>query len=271
MITDIYSNDYIGKPAYIWYATLDPDTYAVQFESPNTAEDGPILIFAGLMDFGTIEFGETATITVNVTSRLADWERARGGRFNHAHQQTYVDANDLGFEYVEGLQDKPIGWGGIVIADPGTNPGVHPSDEACRYCCFTPDTFITMADGSIQSIDSIKVNDLIKVVNGVEKVTEVITRTNRTMYKIIFNDNRILNTSEDHPLFVEGKGFAAINPDLTIDYKDLGIAKQLNINDNVVTINKNTIKIVKIEPINYIDTVYTFKNSQFFANGILVY
>lgn len=118
-ITDIFSNNYIGKPAYIWYATLDPDTYAVQYASPNNAEDGPILIFAGRMDFGNMEFGETATITVNITNRLADWDRPRGGRFNQAYQTRHVDPTDKGFDYIMAIQGKNISWGGRSLSDPG--------------------------------------------------------------------------------------------------------------------------------------------------------
>lgn len=122
-ITDIFSDEYIGEPVYIWYATLDTDTYAVQ-----GGQNGPVLIFAGRMDFGNIEFGQTATITVNATSRLADWERPRGGRFNHAYQTRHVDATDNGFRYVQALQDKPISWGGVTISDPGATgtPGGTP-------------------------------------------------------------------------------------------------------------------------------------------------
>ena len=116
-ITDIFSDEYIGKPLYIWYATIDPDTLAVQ-----GGQYGPVLLFAGRMDYGSFDFGETATITVNATSRLADWERPRGGRFNHVYQTRHVDLTDLGFEYVQSLQDKPISWGGITISDPGTWP-----------------------------------------------------------------------------------------------------------------------------------------------------
>lgn len=120
-ITDIFSDEYIGQPIYIWYATIDPDTLAVQ-----GGQSGPVLIFAGRMDYGTFDFGQTATITVNATSRLADWERPRGGRFNHAYQQRHVDPTDLGFRYVLPLQDKPISWGGVTISDPGSGGDIGP-------------------------------------------------------------------------------------------------------------------------------------------------
>jgi hypothetical protein len=125
MITDIFSDEYIGQPVYIWYATLDKDTYAVE-----SGQNGPVLIFAGRMDFGNIEFGETATVTLNATSRLADWERPRGGRFNHAYQQRHVDATDFGFRYVQALQDLAISWGGSTLTDPGTDrPRPDPHDR----------------------------------------------------------------------------------------------------------------------------------------------
>lgn len=115
-ITDIFSNDYINQPIYIWYGILNSDTYAIY-----GGQTGPILLYAGLMDFGVVEFGETATITVNATSRLADWERPRGGRFNLANQQTYVDPTDLGMRYIETLQNVPIAWGGHSLQNPGSS------------------------------------------------------------------------------------------------------------------------------------------------------
>lgn len=119
-ITDVFSDEYIGKPVYLWYATVDPQTYAVQ-----GGQNGPVLIFAGRMDYGAIEFGEQMSITINATSRLADWERPRGGRFNASYQRTYIDDNDKAFNYVLSIQNKPISWGGRTIADPGFTGGAR--------------------------------------------------------------------------------------------------------------------------------------------------
>ena len=120
LVTDIFSDDYIGEPVYVWYATLNNETYAVE-----GGQSGPVLLFAGRMDFGTIEFGESATITVNATSRLADWERPRGGRFNYTYQVRHVDPTDLGFKYVIPLIDKVFTWGSISLVDPA-GPGGAP-------------------------------------------------------------------------------------------------------------------------------------------------
>jgi len=112
-ITDAFSDDYSGKPVYLWYATLNKETYAIEGGS-----SGPVLFFAGRMDNSTIEFGKTATITLNATSRLADWERPHGGRYNHAYQTMYVDPTDDAFKYMLGLQNKAITWGANTIVDP---------------------------------------------------------------------------------------------------------------------------------------------------------
>jgi len=112
------TENYSGRPIFIYYATIDPETIAVQ-----GGQTGPILMTAALMDHMNIEFGELATITVNLTSRLADWERARGGRYTNEHQQSYVDPNDRAFEYVVSLQRREVNWGGYTSSGGG---GVSP-------------------------------------------------------------------------------------------------------------------------------------------------
>lgn len=115
---EAFSDEYRNQQAYVWYATLDPDTYAVE-----GGQTGPVLAFAGLMDYCTVEFGQTNTISLQATSRLADWERPRGGRFNQGYQKQYIDPTDDGFEYVIPLQGAALTWGGKTLADPGTGLG----------------------------------------------------------------------------------------------------------------------------------------------------
>jgi intein/homing endonuclease len=126
-----------------------------------------------------------------------------------------------------------------------------------------------MADGSWMAIADVEVGDEIIVRGGRKTVTEIITRTNRVMYQIQFADGRILNASEDHPLFVVDKGYASINP--TTDYKDLGIPDMLYVGDLVLDSDGKENQIVSIEPIDYPYTVYTLAESEFYANGMLVY
>jgi hypothetical protein len=142
-------------------------------------------------------------------------------------------------------------------------------EEICPMCCFTPDTLITMANGIQAPIISIREGDMIAVQGGSEAVTEVITQMNRVMYNVKFADGRNLRMSDDHPLYVYGKGYAAFNP--VGDYKDLGMAKVLKLGDKVLDEHGRLNKIVDVQLIDYPQTVYTFGNSKFYANGMLVY
>lgn len=143
------------------------------------------------------------------------------------------------------------------------------SSGGCSTCCFTPDTLITMSDGLTKPIEMVVVGDRILTANGEKEVTEIITRTYRVMYTITFADGRILNASEDHPLYVVGKGYASINP--TVEYKELGVPEKLEVGDFVLDQNGNENEIVSITDLDYPDTVYTFAESEFYANGMLVY
>jgi hypothetical protein len=158
-----------------------------------------------------------------------------------------------------------------VIFTAGGVFDAYAESDLCPTCCFTPDTLITMADGSEKPIGEVEVGEWIMVRGGREQVTEVITRTNRVMYQITFMDGRILNASEDHPLYVVDKGYAAINPGVGGDYKDLGIPDMLYVGDSVLDSDGKETAIVSIETLDYPHTVYTFMESEFYANGMLVY
>lgn len=141
--------------------------------------------------------------------------------------------------------------------------------NACPLCCFTPDTLVTMADHTQKRIVDIKVGDEILVASKkAEEVTEIITRVERPMYKLIFEDGRILHASVDHPIWVDGKGYCSVHPQK--NYKDRGPTAKLEIGDYVVTESDVLIKLVGIDYAEYLDTVYTLGNYNYFANGIIV-
>jgi hypothetical protein len=91
-----------GK-AYVWLGFMDP--------SGNLIND-PIPAFIGLTDQPTIDLStETTTINISVESRLADLQRARGGRLTDADQRQR-HPNDGGLKYVAWLQDQFVNWHG---------------------------------------------------------------------------------------------------------------------------------------------------------------
>jgi len=142
--------------------------------------------------------------------------------------------------------------------------------DPCPTCCFTPETLITLASGIQMPIGDCRKGDMIQTANGPEAITGVITRTNRVMYRLHFENRTYLDTSDDHPLDVKDKGPASIAYNDT-EYKDLPCREKLEAGDLVTTVWGDSQKIIRIEPISYPGTVYTFENSLFYANGLLVY
>lgn len=95
------ADQYQGREAKLYLALLDE-----QHRFTGT----PLLIFRGQMDTLDIELGKTATLTLTVQSRLADWERPRLRRYTHEDQRArYPD--DKGFEFVGQMVEKSLYWG----------------------------------------------------------------------------------------------------------------------------------------------------------------
>lgn len=124
LIDEIKNAKYKNGSLIVYLAILDED-YSIKFDT--NEEDGPVVLFAGRMDTMAITVGETSVIDVQTSSRLADWERPRGGRYNRQTQGRYYDLNllpvdhpfykatrDRGFDYIESLQQLELQWGGSV-------------------------------------------------------------------------------------------------------------------------------------------------------------
>lgn len=68
-------------------------------------------IFSGYMDQMGIEDGaETCTIELKVENKLIDLERSRVARYTSGYQKS-IYPDDLGLDFIEGLQDKKLSWG----------------------------------------------------------------------------------------------------------------------------------------------------------------
>jgi len=150
-------------------------------------------------------------------------------------------------------------------------------------CCFTHDTEVTMADLSKKNINQIQVGDQILSYNPetqqheTNEVEELITRVNRMMYKYTLANGKEIRASYDHPFFVVGKGYCSMNPALTMNgYKSLTNVQMVEVGDNFVDKDNNSIQVDEIVRIDHFDTVYTFNNKfktspNFYADGVLVY
>lgn len=95
-------NDHIqGRAAEIYLAFLDEEHQIIP---------DPVGPWLGRMDAPQGEIGKTATIKIDIESRLADWERARIRRYTDADQQAEYPGDKF-FEFVSEMQEKEITWG----------------------------------------------------------------------------------------------------------------------------------------------------------------
>lgn len=211
---------------------------------------------------------------------LSDWNSLTPGSGRHQLSTTRswrIVRSTIGTNTIIGywtLWDAASGGSALQTTTGATWSAWYEFDP-CPLCCFTPDTLIKMARGIDVPIGSVRPGDEIVVRdpdNGeltTAPVGEIIVRENRPMFRIHFEDGRYIDASEDHPFSVQGKGVTSINP--TIEYKDLGIPNKLYLGDKVSSYGGGWVRVVRIEPLNFSDAVYTFSNSLFFANGLLVY
>jgi hypothetical protein len=141
--------------------------------------------------------------------------------------------------------------------------------EGCPLCCFSPGTLIAMTSVDYKKIEDIKVGDTILTSTGVRTVSEVIVREQRDMFLLEFSDGTTIEASDDHPFFVKDKGYASLNP--TVPYKDIGVPAVLKVGDRVKKLAGESVRLVKVTSIPCPEKVYTFAESGFYANGLLVY
>lgn len=89
-------------PAYVWVGYFDASGNVIA---------NPELRFSGRIDTAKIlESGDNSVIQITVESKLIDLGRARERHYTHQDQQ--IDyPGDLGFVYVNGIQELSLIWG----------------------------------------------------------------------------------------------------------------------------------------------------------------
>ena len=94
-----------GRSCQLFLALLNVSTGAII--------DNPYELFTGITDVTVLtEQPETATIGVQAENRLIDLERPRIRRYTDEDQKSGSgDSADVGFEFVQSLQDKTIMFG----------------------------------------------------------------------------------------------------------------------------------------------------------------
>lgn len=103
LLSLVLSEPYQGRKCNIYLGVRDSASTAIA--------DVMAQVFSGYMDQMSVDEGaETATISLAVESRLIDLERPRARRYTDENQKSRFP-NDLGFQYVNDLQNKKFAWG----------------------------------------------------------------------------------------------------------------------------------------------------------------
>ncbi len=183
--------------------------------------------------------------------------------------------NDHGDDYI------PPSWNGITCSETtffGMCITTFSGDGSCESC-LSPETNITMADGTLKAIKDLKMGDTVKAPYGNTGVIDEVVNIKWPKLELYNINDGQLRLTADHPIMTTG-GWRAINYDARKDdsgYKRYGIATvaQLKIGDVIVTENGD-VPVTRIMPDPVITDGETFNLKLkdnikgFYANGILV-
>ena len=133
--------------------------------------------------------------------------------------------------------------------------------------CFVAGTKISMEDGSTKNIEDVKVSDSVLTYNeeSGEQETGVVGdlkqhEVNQVIRLTLDNENIII-TTEEHPFFVEGKGWVKAG-----ELESLDVCKKVDGSESLIS---------TVEVLEETHTVYNLlsvsENHNFYANGILVH
>lgn len=101
VVSLLLSEPYINRPVWLYHTLLDDN------DVPLVAN--PVLLFRGSINAISGEMSRRAAFTLDIKSRLADWERPRRIRYTDAEQQKQ-HPGDKGLEYVAALSQRTIIW-----------------------------------------------------------------------------------------------------------------------------------------------------------------
>jgi hypothetical protein len=149
--------------------------------------------------------------------------------------------------------------------------------------CFPKGTKIKLSDGTEKAIEKLKLYDEIISYNLTaqkiekSKILELATQIHDNLINLYFDGFTIISTN-DHPYFVDKKGWCSVNPEKSNIYKNIEESGLIAVGDNVIFLNEKgkieSKKLIKIKKLNKTAETFTItrldKNKCFFANGLLV-
>jgi hypothetical protein len=161
---------------------------------------------------------------------------------------------------------------------------VDPDAPQCDnpdWCCFIGDTLISLKDGSQKSIKNIQPGEIVlsfnesknqieenRILSKIGKITDSIVR-------YTFTNGVVIESTKDHPYYVNGLKIASFDPITTTDKYGFEIDVDLIKIGDIVNLEDGSTSIIEsIEELDNLQKVYTLEienNHNFYANGILVH
>jgi hypothetical protein len=133
--------------------------------------------------------------------------------------------------------------------------------------CFIAGTKVSLPSGDIKNIEDILVGEEVLTYNEesgeqeVGKVGDLKTHEVTQIIRLTLDNENIINTTEEHPFFVEGKGWVKAG-----ELQPLDVCKKVDGNESLIS---------TVEVLEETHTVYNLlsvsENHNFYVNGILVH
>lgn len=213
-------------------------------------------------------------VSVTVASLVTVLKNRIVGQRTDPTNRKRLYPNDKSFDRIPTIANSPFDFGKEYNGGRGGGGGGGCLDES---------TLITMADGTLKQIRDIGFNDKILSYNhdtGLTETDTVLALNNPISHHLVHVDlgTKMLKLTEDHPIYVPGKGYCSHNPAKTKEFYGLDVDYYVK-GDPVQAYVAGELQILHIDSIIKVEDIvkqtynlkHIDKNNNYFANGVLVH
>ena len=197
----------------------------------------------------TLEEGAEGTLLASKALRTAERDASIGAKRASEMEKVAVDVER------QGARSSQLAKDAKGITNNGETYNPRALEKLRREGCFVAGTPVWMSDGTTKPIEQVKVGDTVLSKNEktgeivAKKVTNVSVRADIWTRKLTFDNSAVLETTDEHPLYVDGRGFVK--------------AKEVGIGSSIVTRAGPSAKVVAVEADVRQATVYNFTVDEF--------
>lgn len=216
-------------------------------------------------------------VTVIASSITALLENRVAGQRTDPVDRKRLYPADKSFDRIPDIHNSPFDFGKEY--DGGSYYGGGGYGGGCLH----ETTLITMADGTLKQIRDIQFGD--KVLSYDHETGKTVEDTVLAIHNPLADhlvhiefDGKQLKLTEDHPVYIEGKGYCSHNPQKTAEIYGLEVKKYQE-KDKIILLQDGEQQIIEIDTIivKHYQNVQTYNlkhidiHNNYFANGVLVH